>query len=273
MKNLKTSSDLKNKKSAQCQGPSTRAGIERIFKITAYLQNGEVDGKPVTCTTLGQALEVNRSTVMRDLVFLKDRLEVDFEWDAEDQCYILKGDCKHIPCMGLSDVDKLLLNYIGQILAELGPTELGCAMQESYKKLSSLFTGKNPKVGWGIQADFSKVATHSVSEVKVYHLFKRAMDSARCLKIICKNPTHGADERELTIKPERIAFADGKWTLVGMESLGFGKVSVSFNDINQVDLLKNEPAEVASKIIDPSSKMDSLTCVVQQNDSTPRQAA
>jgi hypothetical protein len=99
------------------------------------------------------------------------------------------------------------------------------------------------------------------------------MDSGRCLKLVCKNPTHGAVERELTIKPEKIAFADGKWTLVGMESLGFGKVSVSFNDINQVDLLKNEPAEVASKIIDPSSKMDSLTCMVQQNHSTPRHAA
>jgi hypothetical protein len=40
-----------------------------------------------------------------------------------------------------------------------------------------------------------------------------------------------------------------------------------------MDLLKNEPAEVAAKIIDPSSKMDSLTCMVQQNHSTPRQAA
>ena len=132
------------------------------------------------CKTLGQALEVNRSTIMRDLVFLKDRLEVDFEWDAEDQCYILKGDCKHIPCMGLSDVDKLLLNYIGQILAELGPTELGCAMQESYKKLSSLFTGKNPKAGWGIQADFSKVATQSVTQIST-----RRFSGSRTLSPVC----------------------------------------------------------------------------------------
>jgi hypothetical protein len=210
---------------------------------------------------------------MRDLVFLKDRLEVDFEWDAEDQCYILKGDCKHIPCMGLSDVDKLLLNYIGQILAELGPTELGLAMQESYKKLTSLFTGKNPKAGWGIQADFSKVGTHSVSEVKVYHLFKRAMDSDRCLKLVCKDPTHGAVERELTIKPEKIAFADGKWTLSGMDTSGFGKVCICFNDMIQLDLLKNEPTEAVAKIIQPSSKIDPMTCVVQQNHTTPRQAA
>lgn len=216
---------------------------------------------------------MNRSTIMRDLVFLKDRLEVDFEWDAEDQCYILKGDCKYIPCMDLSDVDKLLLNYIGQILAELGQTELGCAMQESYKKLTSLFTGKNPKAGWGIHADFSKAEVHSISEVKVYHLFKRAMDSAHCLKVVCKNHANDAAEREITIKPEKIAFADGKWTLVGMDVIGFEKVCVSFNDMIDIDLVKNKPAEVAPKIIEPSMKIDHLTCVVSQNHNTPRQAA
>ena len=122
MKNLKTSSDLKNKKSAQCQGPSTRAGIERIFKITAYLQNGEVDGKPVTCKTLGQALEVNRSTIMRDLVFLKDRLEVDFEWDAEDAggansivWFMTASNPEHLDAQAMAD--KLLRYNADDVLA------------------------------------------------------------------------------------------------------------------------------------------------------------
>lgn len=231
MKNLNNKSNTLNKNKSD--GPTTRRGIERIFKIMGFLQNGNIEGEAVNCTNLTHVLEVNRATVMRDLNFLRDTLRVEFEWCSSEKEYILTGDYKSFPCMEINDVDRLLFEYIERTLLGVGDTELGSAMQDRFKRLMGIFSGKNPKLS--VQAAFA--GNGAVSELKVYNLTQRAIDDNYTLKVTCKK-TASAETSSKWLKPEKILFDESRWWLEAIEMETKDVYQIPFEIIVQVELIK-----------------------------------
>ena len=242
MKNLNNKSNTLNK--SKSDGPTTRRGIERIFKIMGFLQNGNIEGEPVNCTNLTHVLEVNRATVMRDLNFLRDTLRVEFEWCSSEKEYILTGDYKSFPCMEINDVDRLLFEYIERTLLGVGDTELGSAMQFRFKRLMGIFTGKNPKTS--VQASFA--GKGAVSELKVYNLTQRAIEAKDTLKVTCKL-SGSAETSAKWLKPEKILFEASQWWLEAVEVETKDVYQIPFESVVQIEVIKaNEksPAGVAT---------------------------
>lgn len=228
----------KNTNDPKTRQVSSRTGIERLFKILGFLQNGHIHKKPVNANTIGQEFEVDRSTVMRDLAFLRNRLGVEFEWDAEENAYVLVGDIKFLPCMELSDMDRLVLEYISQSLGALVDTELGREMVKSFEGLVTIFTGKSPKTDWGVQVKFqSKDGAEGAKELKVFHMAQRAMRAGGSLKVVCRRESM-AESETLEVKPRGVGFSDGKWVLdaVGVEDLK--PVRLSFGSVDHIELVK-----------------------------------
>ncbi len=216
---------------------STRTGIQRMFKIIGFLQNGHIDGKPVNATTLGREFEVDRSTVMRDLSFLRDRFGVEFEWVAEENGYVLTGDVKSLPSMELNDLDKLVLEYIAQSLAALVDTELGREMQKSFERLATIFTGKSSKNNWGVHAVFEcGDRLKSVSELKIFHLAQRALRSGLLLKVAWKKDSL-SEAILLEVKPMRVEFSGGRWVLDAVSVSDNSPMRLFFETVIQIELL------------------------------------
>lgn len=231
MKNLKKDSNTLNKKKSV--GPTTRRGMERIFKIMGFLQNRNIDGEVINCTNLTHALEVNRATVMRDLNFLRDTLRVEIEWCSSENEYILTGECKTLPCMEINDVDRLLFEYIERTLVGVGNTELGSAMQERFKRLMGIFTGKKPKTS--VQASFGDKG--AVSELKVYNLTQRAIEAKDTLKVTCKI-SGSAETSAKWLKPEKILFEGSQWWLEAVEMETKDLYQIPFERVVQIELIK-----------------------------------
>ena len=223
---------------------SSRTGIERMFKILGFLQNGHIHKKPVNATTIGQEFEVNRSTVMRDLAFLRNRLGVEFVWDAEENAYLLVGDINFLPSMELNDMDRLVLEYISQSLGALVDTELGREMQKSFEGLVSIFTGKPPKTDWGVQAKFpSKDCSETTMELKIFHMAQRAMRSEVSLKV-CMKKDGMAESETLEVKPRSVVFADGKWVLDALAVGDWKPVRLAFGSVLHIELVKENARTV-----------------------------
>lgn len=221
---------------SQSRQVSTRTGIQRMFKIIGFLQNGRIDGAPVNATTLGREFEVDRSTVMRDLSFLRDRLGVEFEWDAEENGYVLTGDVKSLPSMELNDLDKLVLEYIAQSLGALVETELGREMQKSFERLTTIFSGKSSKNNWGVQAVFDcGNKEKSASEVKIFHLVQRALRSGLQLKVACKKESL-SEVILLEVNPMRVGFSGGKWVLDAVSVVDKSPVRLFFASVIHLEL-------------------------------------
>ena len=62
---------------------SSRPPLERMLRIHEELRRGAL----VNCTMLMHALEVSRKTVVRDIAFMRDRLELPIDFDSGIQAY------------------------------------------------------------------------------------------------------------------------------------------------------------------------------------------
>jgi predicted DNA-binding transcriptional regulator YafY len=227
---------------------STRTGIERMFKILGILQNGDIDRNPINCKKLGAILEVDRATVMRDIAFLRDRLGVEFEWDAEEKTYRLYGDTKYLPCMELNDIDKLVLEYLSQAMQAVGGSELGAAMEKSFQRLVSIFTGKYPKNGWEVSVNFPQKP--GASELRVYHLSTRAIRSGKCIRVVCKTGLDG-NSTSVELNPAGLEFCDGRWVLKAVLAGSRESVRLALSEILQIDIAQEPALPVSPLWSDP----------------------
>lgn len=89
-------SEIRNLKNTT-RGVSTRAGVERIFRMVSLLQNASKSGKKITCTSLQEEFEVDRATMLRDIRFICERLEVDLDWDAREGTYVIEENLNPHP--------------------------------------------------------------------------------------------------------------------------------------------------------------------------------
>lgn len=241
---------------------STRTGIERMFKILGFLQNGDIDGKPINCKTLGAIFEVDRATVMRDIAFLRDRLGVEFEWDAEEKTYRLYGDTKYLPCMELSDIDKLVLEYLSHAMQAVGGSELGAAMEKSFQRLVSIFTGKYPKNGWGVSVNFPQKP--GASELRVYHLFTRAIRSGKTIRVVSKTGLDG-NPNPLKLNPAGLEFCDGRWVLRAFLAGGGESMRLALGEILQIDISQEPALPVSPMWSDPRPTLAQQYLGTKQN--------
>jgi proteasome accessory factor B len=63
--------------------PLSRPPLERMLFIHEELQRGAF----VNCTKLATRLEVSAKTIMRDLAFMRDRLDLPLEYDPRLYAY------------------------------------------------------------------------------------------------------------------------------------------------------------------------------------------
>ena len=61
----------------------SRPPLERMLRIHEELRRGAL----VNCTKLVKALEVSRKTIVRDIAFMRDRLDLPIEYDVLIQAY------------------------------------------------------------------------------------------------------------------------------------------------------------------------------------------
>jgi proteasome accessory factor B len=61
----------------------SRPPLERMMKIHDELRRSAL----VNCTRLADTLEVSRKTIVRDIAFMRDRLELPIEFDPRINAY------------------------------------------------------------------------------------------------------------------------------------------------------------------------------------------
>src|SRR5215212_3865864 len=84
---------------------TSRPPIERMLRIHEELQRNRV----TNCTTLAYALEVSRKTVVRDIGFMRDRLELPIEFDPSAKVYRYTRPVAAFPTINISEGELLAL--------------------------------------------------------------------------------------------------------------------------------------------------------------------
>ncbi|MFM8983807.1 MAG: helix-turn-helix transcriptional regulator [Spartobacteria bacterium] len=205
-------------------GKNTRTGIERIFRMVAFLQNETKNGGKVNCTDLQSEFEVDRATVLRDLRFIQDRLEMDVEWDPAAKSYIVNSNSEFLPPLELEDRDYLVLSFFQQCLAPFSSSELGRHMLKSFERMFGILTGTKNWNNWTNNvlfrfADKPPMSTAPVEakELKIFNLLHRAIRDSQVVEFQYKSPANSAAKSK-SIEPHLMAMNHGRWYFYGTDT-------------------------------------------------------
>ena len=83
----------------------SRPPIERMLRIHEELRRGAF----TNCTRLAETLEVSRKTIVRDVAFMRDRLELPIEFDARINAYRYTHAVSAFPTVQVSEGELLAL--------------------------------------------------------------------------------------------------------------------------------------------------------------------
>jgi predicted DNA-binding transcriptional regulator YafY len=198
---------------------STRAGIERIFRIVSMLQNANHSGNKITSKKLEGEFGVDRATIHRDITFIRDRLRMDMEWDAQQGTYVIEENSQYLPPMELTDKDYLLLSFLQQCLLPYESTELGQEMLGSFQRLFGIFTGSKDWNQWAktVHFRFADKPASTTRELKVFNILHRAIKSRKVVEFDYKSPRNATSQHK-TIEPHLMVMHSGRWYFYGTDT-------------------------------------------------------
>ena len=81
----------------------SRPPLERMLRIHDELSRDAL----VNCTKLTRALEVSRKTIVRDIAFMRDRLDLPIEFDAPINAYRYTQPVSAFPTVQVSEGELL----------------------------------------------------------------------------------------------------------------------------------------------------------------------
>lgn len=239
---------------------NTRTGMERIFRMAAMLQNQTKDGQKITCRDLQDEFEIDRSTVMRDLNFIRDRLEMDVEWDQKAQTYVVESNSEFLPAMELEDKDYLVMSFFQQCLAPFASTEMGKQMLASFERMFGLLAGSNNWNQWANNvlfrfADRPPAVEGRTSELKIFNLLHRAIRDRKVVEFTYKSPSKSTATQK-KVEPHLITMTHGRWHLQATDAGTRHLTSFAFPRIRDLKItgekFNTEPAKHPRELLQHS---------------------
>mgnify|MGYP003334672525 CR=1 FL=1 len=107
----------------------SRPPIERMLRIHEELRRGAF----TNCTRLAAQLEVSRKTVVRDIAFMRDRLDLPVEFDARINAYRYTHPVSSFPTVQVSEGELLALLVARKALEQYRGTPFHRQLEASFE--------------------------------------------------------------------------------------------------------------------------------------------
>lgn len=110
----------------------SRPPLERMLKIHDELRRGAL----VNSTKLIKVLEVSRKTIVRDIAFMRDRLNLPIEFDAQIQAYRYTHPVNAFPTVHVTEGELLALLVAQRALEQYRGTPFHHQLEIAFEKLA-----------------------------------------------------------------------------------------------------------------------------------------
>ena len=222
---------------------------ERFCKIDQLLQERQC----VALEVMLDALGVSRATVIRDLEYLRDRLNAPIVWDRERRGYRYetrgKGSPRYaLPGLWLNASEAHALLTMEQLLANLQPGLLGPHIEPLRARIRMLLdAGDHSVEAVAKRIRLLQIAARSV-EPGHFPLVATALLARKRLAVRHHNrKTDETLERELS--PQRLVYYRDNWYLDAWCHLREALRSFSLDAFERVEPLERRAKEVAEKTL------------------------
>lgn len=110
----------------------------RILEIDQMIR----EGRYPNATVLGKHFEVSRSTIMRDLDFLRDRYEAPLEYDQQKNGFYYSDPTFFIKSVMLTEKELFTVSVITPLMEQYKNTPLEASFHTIFKKITDMLPGE-----------------------------------------------------------------------------------------------------------------------------------
>ena len=221
---------------------------ERFYKIEQLLRART----SVPLRTFLDTLEISRATFKRDLEYLRDRMNVPIEWDAESGGYRLDPAAPRaeLPGLWFSPAEAYALLTMQHLLENLQPGLLAPHVQPLLGRLTSIL-GRGDTSGGEIKRRI-RVLHQAARRAKLEHFEVVASAVLKRRRLSIRHWNRGRNEEtDRVISPQRLVHYRGNWYVDAWCHEADDVRSFALDAIRAADLLDESAKEVPDTKLDP----------------------
>ena len=190
--------------------PSSRPPLARMMRIHEELQDGHL----TNCSKLAAKLEVSTKTIMRDLAFMRDQMDLPLDYDPHTYSWSYAYPVKSFPTVQVSEGELLALLVAQKALEQYKGTPYHDQLAHAFEKLSA---GLHDRVSFSATHSLGSVSFHhmglSKADMKVFASLSRAVMQGLEVEFDYAKPNSGSERRR--VQPYHLANRENSWYLVG----------------------------------------------------------
>ena len=192
---------------------SSRPPIERMLRIHEELRRGTF----TNCTKLVKALEVSRKTVVRDIAFMRDRLELPIEFDPRINAYRYTHPVSAFPTVQVSEGELLALLVARKALEQYRGTPFHRQLEISFEKLTG---GLKDRISFSPADELQSVSFKNVglgkADMSVFNTLSGATLRQHEVEFDYRKPGETRKARR-RVQPYHLAHRENLWYLIGFD--------------------------------------------------------
>jgi proteasome accessory factor B len=169
------------------------------------------------CTTLARTFEVSRKTIVRDIAFMRDRLELPIEFDPRINAYRYTHPVSAFPTVQVSEGELLALLVARKALEQYRGTPFHRQLEASFEKLTG---GLKDRISFSPADELQSVSFKNVglgkADLAIFNALSAATLRQHDIEFDYRKPgeTHAVRRR---VQPYHLAHRENLWYLVGFD--------------------------------------------------------
>jgi proteasome accessory factor B len=192
----------------------SRPPLERMLKIHGELRRGAL----VNCTKLMRTLEVSRKTIVRDIAFMRDRLDLPIEFDAGINAYRYTHKVEAFPTVHVTEGELLALLVAQRALEQYRGTPFHRQLEIAFGKLAG---GLRDRISFSPADELRAVSFRNTglgkTDLAVFNTLSSAVLHHNEVTFAYRKP--GASQSSpRRVHPYHLAHRENLWYLVGFDT-------------------------------------------------------
>jgi proteasome accessory factor B len=187
--------------------------VERMLRIHAELRKAT----PINCTKLTKLLEVSRPTVLRDIAFMRDRLDLPIAFDPVHNTYRYTAVVDTFPTLRITEGEVLALLVARKALEQYRGTPFHRQLAASFEKISASLTDE---VSFSPTDEMDAVSFKNVglgkADMEVFNALSRGIVRQQEIEFDYKKPGDTRITRR-HVQPYHLANRENLWYLIGFD--------------------------------------------------------
>jgi predicted DNA-binding transcriptional regulator YafY len=193
---------------------TSRPPLERMLRIHEELRRGAF----TNCTKLADTLQVSRKTILRDVAFMRDRLDLPIEFDSGIQAYRYTHPVNSFPTVQVTEGELMALLVARRAVEQYQGTPFHRQLELAFEKLTS---GLKDRISFSPADELRAVSFKNVglgkTDLAAFNVLSAAVLKQVEVEFEYRKPGESRASRR-RVQPYHLSHRENLWYLVAMDT-------------------------------------------------------